>query len=159
MTCSAFPQPRIPAGRTYSRSNCVSFTNLRGIPSRYWRTKPCWTWRKASRKSASLPLLLRGHWRIGPANMHGRCHRLCDRRGKERLVDCQVKCNRAEKKISAGERQARHLRGRRFNREIKWAMSSGETGAKSEPLGRNSRIRPFVFSLVPRCQGARGSAK
>lgn len=33
-----------------------------------------------------------------------------------RLVSCQVKCNRILKKISRGERQSRHLRGRRFNR-------------------------------------------
>ena len=31
-------------------------------------------------------------------------------------VSCQVKCNRILKKISRGERQSRHLRGRRFNR-------------------------------------------
>ena len=35
---------------------------------------------------------------------------------KGRRVSCQVKCNRILKKISRGERQSRHLRGRRFNR-------------------------------------------
>lgn len=80
-------------------------------------------------------------------------------RPKSKIVNCQVKCNKEPKKISKGERQSRHLRGLKFMRKTKSSRKASEKAEKSEYLGNISRNRPLVFSLVPRCQGAWGSAK
>lgn len=54
------------------------------------------------------------------------------------------------KKTSAGVRKSRHARGRLFSTFSTRRTSQWEMSRKSVPLGKYCRIRPLVFSLVPR---------
>ena len=67
--------------------------------------------------------------------------------------DCQAKCNTFFKK-SFGDKNPRHLRGRLLIRETTASNCSCVTLLKSVPLGKKKRTNPFMFSLLPRCQGA-----
>ena len=67
--------------------------------------------------------------------------------------DCQAKCNTFFKK-SLGDKNPRHLRGRLLIRETTASNCSCVTLLKSVPLGKKKRTNPFMFSLLPRCQGA-----
>jgi hypothetical protein len=51
------------------------------------------------------------------------------------------------------------LRGLLLSVAATASISSALHLARSVPLGKYWRSRPFVFSLVPRCQGLCGSAK
>ena len=66
--------------------------------------------------------------------------------------DCQAKCNTFFKK-SFGDKKPRHLRGRLLIRETTASNCSCVTLLKSVPLGKKKRTNPFMFSLLPRCQG------
>lgn len=78
---------------------------------------------------------------------------------KNRMMDCQVKCNEVSKKTSKGVRQPRHLRGLRLIFATTASISPSETLSSEVYLGKYWRSRPLVFSFVPRCQGEYGSAK
>ena len=73
--------------------------------------------------------------------------------GRYSTLNCQVKCNSRLKKTSKGDLQPRHFRGRRLILLVKAVKNAGSNDSKSVDLGQYSRIRPFVFSLVPRIQG------
>lgn len=60
---------------------------------------------------------------------------------------------------SRGESQPRHFLGLSFISSVTSASVSGFSFKKSVPLGKNILSKPFMFSLLPRCQGAWGSAK
>ena len=61
--------------------------------------------------------------------------------------------------FSVGVCPFKTMRGRRLRRSwMAWTWVS-VTSVKLVPLGRYSRIRRLVFSLVGRCQGLWGSAK
>lgn len=74
-------------------------------------------------------------------------------------LNCQVKCNSVLKKTSKGDFQPRHLRGRRLSLAMKDAICPSPKFSISTDLGQYSRIRPFVFSFVPRSHGAWGFGK
>ena len=75
------------------------------------------------------------------------------------VLNCQVKCNSVLKKTSKGDFQPRHLRGRRLSLAMKDAICPSPKFSISTDLGQYSRIRPFVFSFVPRSHGAWGFGK
>ena|SRR5580704_17035540 len=54
------------------------------------------------------------------------------------------------KKTSLGVRKPRHARGRLLSRFSTWRTWLCEILRKSVPLGKYWRIRPLVFSFVPR---------
>jgi transposase-like protein len=60
---------------------------------------------------------------------------------------------------SAGVSQPRLLRGRPLSSSATTFRSSALYRDRSMPRGKYWRNRPLVFSLLPRCQGAPGSAK
>ena len=60
---------------------------------------------------------------------------------------------------SAGVFQASVFRGLALSAAATAAISSALWMLRSVPLGKYWRIRPLVFSLVPRCQGLWGSQK
>ena len=66
--------------------------------------------------------------------------------------DCQSKCNTFFKK-SLGDKKPRHLRGRLLIKETTASNCSCVTLLKSVPRGKKNRTNPFMFSLLPRCQG------
>ena len=51
------------------------------------------------------------------------------------------------------------MRGLLFIKETTESSCSCGSLRKSVPLGKKKRIRPFIFSLLPLCQGECGSAK
>ncbi|MNY04347.1 hypothetical protein D3C86_1370200 [compost metagenome] len=61
--------------------------------------------------------------------------------------------------ISIGHLKSKRLRGRIFSCKAMASSSSWLCPDKSVPLGRYWRIRPLMFSLLPRCQGLCGSQK
>jgi hypothetical protein len=61
--------------------------------------------------------------------------------------------------FSAGESQSRVLRGRRLSFAATRSRSAWLIAASDVRFGKYWRSRPLVFSLVPRCQGERGSQK
>ena len=77
----------------------------------------------------------------------------------KKILNCQVKCNSVLKKTSKGDFQPRHLRGRRLSLAMKDAICPSPKFSISTDLGQYSRIRPFVFSFVPRSHGAWGFGK
>jgi hypothetical protein len=72
----------------------------------------------------------------------------CDLRG--RVHRCMACC---------GVRSPRQRRGRSFSSAAMLSSCSALQAVRSVPFGRYCRSRPFVFSLVGRCQGECGSAK
>src|SRR5450432_3793784 len=62
-------------------------------------------------------------------------------------------------KASAGVFHPRAFRGLELRVIATAAMSSALCALRSVPFGKYWRSRPLVFSLVPRCQGLRGSQK
>jgi len=70
----------------------------------------------------------------------------------------QVRASRAEIR-SAGVSQPRDLRGRLLSSVATRSSSSRSCFERSVPLGKYWRRSPFVFSLLPRCQGEAGSQK
>ena len=72
---------------------------------------------------------------------------------KKASLDCQAKCNTLEI-YSLGERKPRHLRGRLLISFRTAESCLSVTLLKFVPLGKKKRIRPLIFSLLPRCQGA-----
>src|SRR5271156_2365470 len=62
-------------------------------------------------------------------------------------------------KASAGVFHRRALRGLELRVIATAARSSALCALRSVPFGKYWRSRPLVFSLVPRCQGLRGSQK
>src|ERR1700738_1535746 len=62
-------------------------------------------------------------------------------------------------KASAGVFHPRAFRGLELRVIATAAMSSALCARRSVPFGKYWRSRPLVFSLVPRCQGLRGSQK
>ena len=62
------------------------------------------------------------------------------------------KC-RYSSSASAGVRQPSRFRGRVFSAWVTAARSSWVQRERSVPFGKYCRSNPFVFSLVPRCQG------
>ena len=61
--------------------------------------------------------------------------------------------------FSAGVIRFEVSRGRVLSSISTSAMRASVTSRKSVPLGRNRRMSPLVFSLVPRCRGECGSRK
>ncbi|TXS64154.1 hypothetical protein EAO76_39860 [Streptomyces sp. sk2.1] len=67
--------------------------------------------------------------------------------------------SRCSLRASAGVFQARVLRGLLLSARATASSSLASHRDRSVPFGKYWRRSPFVFSLVPRCQGLCGSAK
>ena len=108
----------------------------------------------------SQPLKITGcdtfsRWRRQGVSLNRLCiHRYASNFGRlDASSDCQAKCNTFFKK-SFGDKKPRHLRGRLLIKETTASNCSCVTLLKSVPLGKKKRTKPFMFSLLPRCQGA-----
>ena len=77
---------------------------------------------------------------------------------KKAAVGSTDHCNTAWS-LSAGARNPKVLRGRRFNRSAILFRSDCEYPERLVPFGKYWRRRRLVFSFVPRCQGLCGSQK
>src|SRR5262245_32402024 len=67
-------------------------------------------------------------------------------------------CNTA-RSLSAGVSNPKVFRGRWLSRRAILFRLAWEKCERSVPRGKYCRSRPLVFSLLPRCQGLRGSQK
>src|SRR5215813_9707562 len=67
-------------------------------------------------------------------------------------------CNTA-RSLSAGVSNPKVFRGRWLSRRAILFRLAWEKCERSVPLGKYCRSKPLVFSLLPRCQGLRGSQK
>jgi hypothetical protein len=76
----------------------------------------------------------------------------CFRRFQGPSATVWVNLASSSAKASAGVFHPRVLRGRLFRSLAMWLRSRWEYWLRSEPLGRNWRSSPLVFSLEPRCQ-------
>ena len=82
--------------------------------------------------------------------------------GRVQSVDATPACwseRRCSSNASAGVRQSRIFRGRELSSAATASRSPLVHLERSVPFGKYWRNSPLVFSLVPRCQGLRGSVK
>jgi hypothetical protein len=119
-------------------------------------------WSMSSRMKAQLvcDALTMAIWQRRPkAGLVHHSDRGSQRGFKESSQHYSRREHRYSSSASAGVFHPSVLRGRPFSAEATASSSSGECLARSVPLGKYWRSRPFVFSLVPRCHGLCGSQK
>jgi len=86
--------------------------------------------------------------------VRSRTHACSQESSATRLVNSSM----ASRMASAGVFHPSTFRGRPLSSSAMSLSRVWLTVDRSVPLGRNCRISPLVFSLLPRCQGAYGSA-
>ena len=101
---------------------------------------------KKRRPSSAAGVPAKNTIRIHPSAKKGRFQVVC-----AMLNSCSI--------FSAGVAQSSTRRGRVLRRSSACWTWVSVMWVKSVPLGKKSRIRPLLFSLVGRCQGEWGSQK